>query len=366
MNTRFVAISGLPCAIRVLCNVVLSLVLAAFLGQGLTVPASAASATAREVSCTDITTQVSLNDNGQARYTIYGQLCRPAGSRSPLVQVLLPGATYNHLYWDLPHQRSSYSYVHHMNQAGYTTFNVDRIGTGRSSHPTSLLLTNDSNAVVVHQLVQKLRSGEIGGQRFTKVVTVGHSLGTLIGMIEAAKYKDVDGFVATGILHSLNALFVPDLNVMTYPAFLDPKFRTLDPGYLTTRPGERGVPLFYNPGHFDPGALAADEEHARDTVTDLELALFPTTLFDGTTTRITAPTLLVIGQSDEIFCGGIGGADCASASTVKAHEKPYWPNTELSTYVMPNAGHCINMHYGAAAWFQATVDWFDTTFPGAV
>lgn len=353
---------GLPPKIRSAPWVVAALVV---ICSGLLASPSAAASTSA-VTCTDTVTPVSLSGSGPEGYQIYGQLCKPAQSTSTFVQVLLPGATYNHYYWDLPYQPDNYSYVHYMNAAGFTTFNIDRIGTGQSSHPLSVLLTNQSNATVVHELVQKLRAGKIGGQAFTKVVTVGHSLGTLIGMIEAAKYHDVDGFIPTGILHDLNVLFVPDLTPMLYPAALDPAFRGLDPGYLTTEPSNRGVPLFYNPGHYDPGALAADQQYARDTVTDLELALFPATILDGTTLTINVPTLVVIGQDDEIFCGGVGGADCSTAASVKAHETPYWPQADLSTYVLAGAGHDINMHYGATDWFAAARQWLQGTFPGAI
>jgi hypothetical protein len=40
-------------------------------------------------------------------------------------------------------------------------------------------------------------------------------------------------------------------------------------------------------------------------------------------------------------------------------------NAKLSTYVLADAGHCINMHYGATDWFAATSDWFGQHFPDA-
>ncbi len=329
-------------------------------------PVSGASETTTPaIDCTKTTTPVSLTENGPVQYQVSGELCRPAGSDSSLVQVLLPGATYNHNYWDLPYQPENYSYVQHMNEAGHTTFNIDRIGTGASSHPLSALVSVPSNAVVVHHLVQKLRAGEITGTPFQKVVLVGHSLGTLIGMSEVSRYKDVDGFIATGILHTLNLTFAPDLNTLLYPARLDPRFSDRDPGYLTSRPGARGGPLFFADGQFDPGALAADEESARDTVTDVELGLFPQPILDGTATGVTVPTMIVMGERDKIFCGGVGGADCSSAETIYAHEKPHYPNADLTTFVQPGSGHCNNIHFGARDWYAAAASWLSTTFPEA-
>jgi hypothetical protein len=85
---------------------------------------------------------------------------------------------------------------------------------------------------------------------------------------------------------------------------------------------------------------------------------------DGTTTNITAPTLVAIGQDDEIFCGGIGGVDCSTAQTVLANEKPFYPRAALSTYVLAGSGHDINFHHGAQHWFAAAKNWIQATFSG--
>src|SRR5205085_7879859 len=60
---------------------------------------------------------------------------------------------------------------------GYSTFAIDRLGTGLSHKPPADLLTTQSHAYVVGQIVQKLRAGAIGGRTFSTVVGVGHSFG---------------------------------------------------------------------------------------------------------------------------------------------------------------------------------------------
>src|SRR5262249_54938207 len=152
------------------------------------------------------------------------------------------GATYGHVYWDFPYQPDTYSYVRALNAEGYSTFNIDRLGTGMSSHPLSALLTLDAHAYVTHEIVQDLLNGSIANQAFAQVLLVGHSLGSVIGWLEAGTYHDVAGVMITGLTHHLNAAHMALVSNSTYTAILDPRFagQALDPGYLTTRPGTRG------------------------------------------------------------------------------------------------------------------------------
>jgi pimeloyl-ACP methyl ester carboxylesterase len=65
---------------------------------------------------------------------IYGELCVPALRPPPTtVQLLVHGTTYNHNYWDWPEDPETHSHVRAALQAGYATFNVDRLGVGQST-----------------------------------------------------------------------------------------------------------------------------------------------------------------------------------------------------------------------------------------
>lgn len=101
-------------------------------------------------------------------------------------------------YWDFA---PGYSYVDSAAVRGYTTFSYDRLGTGASTRPT------DANAVVqaplelsvAHELVQKLRSGSIGGKSYANVVGVGHSFGSAISQgLTNAYPSDLSAVVLTG------------------------------------------------------------------------------------------------------------------------------------------------------------------------
>ena len=157
-----------------------------------------------EPTCAAYTLPVAITDPGPADQSMWGQLCY-RGSREPAtVQLLVHGATYNHLYWDFPYGDGYYSYVDAATAAGYATFDVDRIGDGNSSHPPSTDVTLTAGAVALHDAVTALRTGAVGGHPFQHVIMVGHSLGSFDAWIEDALYHDVNAMIITGALHALN------------------------------------------------------------------------------------------------------------------------------------------------------------------
>ena len=118
--------------------------------------------------CEAIQVAVSLPQVPDA--TLYGEFCVRADKTPSAVQLLVHGATYNSYYSDWPYRPSVYSYVRQVTGAGYATFNVERLGYGRSSHPNSALVSLDNGDEALHQVVQKLRNGEIGGRPLSRVI----------------------------------------------------------------------------------------------------------------------------------------------------------------------------------------------------
>ncbi|GGM34012.1 alpha/beta hydrolase [Longimycelium tulufanense] len=298
---------------------------------------------------------------GEAQ-TLYGKLCVPTGGAST-VQLLIPGATYNSTYWDPPATPGVHNFRASMNQAGYATLTVDRLGTGRSSKPLSLKLSALGQAEVMHQAVQKLRSGELG-PKFEKVIIGGHSLGSLISILEAATYQDVDGVLITGIAHKLAVVDVlKDGFGSMYPATLDGQLAergVLDPGYLTTRPGTRGN-AFHWPGKATDAALKLDEA-TKDVFATTEAADgLGVALLTPYTRKIAAPVYLVMGGHDRLFCGPLG-VDCSSAQTLLRDEAPFYsPEARLQAYLLPGKyGHSFNYAPNAYQYHQAVVHWADT------
>jgi pimeloyl-ACP methyl ester carboxylesterase len=309
-------------------------------------------------ACHPISLPVAISSLTLKRYTVRGQLCTPGGTAKPdTVQVLIPGATYNHTYWNFPYNPSKYSYVRAMLAAGYATLNFDPLGFGQSSHPLSTLVTIESDAFVTHKVIQAARKGTFG-IKFPHVLLVGHSMGTAVAWREAAAYHDIDGMIASGNSHHQSLITTLKTPLITYPAFLDPKFsgQHLDPGYFTTRPGTR-MDVFYNPADASP-AVVAEDEKTKDTVTLTFLATYFAEDVDLDTSRIHVPVLIAVGQDDALMCKGLGGDDCANSSTFLRSEAPFYsPSACLQAYVLPKAGHDLNLSLNAQSFFQVAKRW---------
>jgi pimeloyl-ACP methyl ester carboxylesterase len=311
---------------------------------------SAPSANAAEPTCAPVRYPVRIAGTAQ---TMAATLCVPDGGASA-VQVLVPGGFYNRGYWDIPVDPATHSFRRAMNEAGYATLTVDRLGTGASSMPPSVLLTAITQADAVHQVVQELR------QRFGTVFLGGHSLGSAISIIEAARYRDVDGVLVTGMGHHLNALGLAPIAATFVPAALDPKFagRILDLGYLTTMPGTRWRSL-HAPGPYD-AAIDALDESTKDVAAPTELvdaALLGTVT--PYTKQVGVPVLTVMAGADPTFCGLLA-TDCSSSAALLRAEAPFYgPAAQLQAYVLPGYGHALNYAPNAPDLHNVVVRWAD-------
>jgi pimeloyl-ACP methyl ester carboxylesterase len=344
---------------RMLANAALGLIaLGALLGQG--APALAAGR-----GCQDNRIAVALAPGLPQDQQVFTRLCLPDGPPPATVQLLVHGVTYTHLYWDFPDPTGGtprYSYVNAALDAGFATLALDRIGSGASSHPLGALVTIESNAYVVHQVVQALRAGKVRGPSgalgFEKVVLVGHSYGSFTAWYEATDYQDVDGVILSGVSHT----FQPDapLNVLLplRPAALDPAFfgKGHDLTYLTTAPGSRAA-TFYAPGQVDPAVISLDER-TKGTLTLTEFALFPIVIVRPLDIRV--PVLLANGTQDRLFCGPtLTGNVCSDAQTLLAVEAPrLGPRVPcVEAWVLPGAGHMLNTLLDAPQWFAVAQEW---------
>jgi len=86
-------------------------------------------------------------------------------------------------------------------------------GAGNSSFPDGLLETQTQTFVdAIHQVIQQLRNGDIGGKKWKKVILVGFSIGAITANSLAQQYPgDVDVIVFHGVSWD---------NSWIYPAFL--------------------------------------------------------------------------------------------------------------------------------------------------
>jgi pimeloyl-ACP methyl ester carboxylesterase len=312
--------------------------------------------------CEELSLPVTVSPSDATVYQVFGVLCSRGSLEHKTIQITLHGITYSHLYWDFPFQPETYSYLRRATAAGYAVLNLDRIGIGQSDHPPAADVTIAANAHVVHQIVQSLRSGDLvvpsfGRIQAERVALVGHSLGSVISIQEAATYGDVDGVVLTGLSHTVTSA-LGDILSSLYPANLDPLFaaRSLPDGYLTTLPGLRAV--FYHAPSFDPLVVAIDEQ-TKETVTPAELdTAFPALALS---TGVHTPVFVVVGDFDLAFCG----APSCSVSGSLASEPSFYPADACTeTAIIPGAGHDLNLHLQAQLAFDAMLEWLDRRVGG--
>lgn len=304
-------------------------------------------------SCSTVAVPVALAPGQAASQTVSALLCEPPGGVHP-VDVLVHGATYDSSYWDWPQDSTLYSYAKKTIAAGRAVFAFDRLGTGASSRPPSVALSVGVDAYVLHQLLNWLQS-----QDYEEMTVIGHSLGSMIAIAEAAAYHDADRLVVTGIVHPPGlGLGAPSLFGSFYPAALDPQFfgSITDLGYLTTRPGTRGGSFYSSAASSQ--VIAYDEAH-KDVVaaTELESAVArlvaPAGLND--TNQVNVPVLVVMGQLDVLVCEPL--LVCTDAN-ILANETPYYSAApSLTAAAIPDTGHCLTLHPSADLSFARIDEW---------
>jgi pimeloyl-ACP methyl ester carboxylesterase len=307
--------------------------------------------------CTEARFKVTGAGLTHGRYTVAASLCAKDPANKRVLLITAHGATYNRLYWNWPQNPQVYSFVEQQPES-VTVLNLDLLGSGRSSHPASAYLTLPAQASAIHQIVRTMRA-----RGFEKIVLIGHSSGSGVVTQEAATYHDVDGLIVTGFLHRFGtsplpgALAVP---MALYPAMLDPRFASkgLDPGYLTTRPGERGNSGFYNTAAADPAVIAYDDAH-KDVVSAAHAMGFVAVVSNPTISRaVDVPVLSIVGSLDGGFCDA---PNCPQAN----EEAAAWsPAAQLEVRVIPTAGHDIHLHGApyADAEFRYIREWLGRTF----
>lgn len=310
--------------------------------------------------CLQQSVKVTLTPTDATQYEVAGWLCATGTFHGKTVQVLVPGFTYDHTYWDFPYAGNFYSYAHAAHVAGFATFAIDRIGTGQSSHPPADQVTFPHEAYTVKQVVQALRAGQVGGTSFTKVVGVGHSMGAATWILEAAMPNaGVDGLILADYTHVANLPFIIQIGVYRIPVSQDAKWQNagLPDGYLTSLAGTRGT-QFYNQSFSDPVVIAKDEQ-LKSTGTTGEVATINTARDPSYSNAITVPVLLVVGQKDQLDCNeATAGLSCATSQALHDREASYFPHAaSFDAFALPNSGHDTNLHFDSPVFFAKANLW---------
>lgn len=309
----------------------------------------------------DLTFRIRPSADPAAEWVLSAQLLIPEGG-ADIVQVLLPGLTYDRRYWQVP---GDYDYGDHMVRAGHAVLLLDRVGTGASSRPPAEQLHADSHVETIHHVIQQLRSGTPDGHSFSKIVSVGHSYGSGIAIMEASAHADIDALVVTGMLHTTAPLYDEVINFF-HPGSEDPVLddSTLPQWYMTQRPGLRARMLEHADGI--DAQLSVHNEKIKATATLGEGESLPQTYLPEHSRAVKVPVLLVVGEHDALFSSEDVGFAATSGAVHAFEESFYAAESELEAHVVPCTGHSLNVHRNAPDSYAIVREWVDRKLSGSV
>jgi pimeloyl-ACP methyl ester carboxylesterase len=314
------------------------------------------------IRCTRVQTRLPIEVSEFGTVEIAAWLSVPEGAAGDILQVLVHGATYTHLYWDFPYLPETYSYVRWAERRSLATLAIDQLGAGESSRPPGEQVTNQKLAEALHRVVQAARGTGIAGQRFNRIVLIGHSAGSLAAGLESYIYQDADAVVLTGLLGP-NVIGLannePRIDEVYVPASADAVLRgrpgMADPGYQTIPPQFR-VPMFYRVPPADPALIVVDET-LKDTQANGQWATYGDAA--EACGKLQCPALVIVGEHD--VCQFSATGDDVTVTLERAKTSA----TANYTFapVIKDMGHNLNQHPGAHDVYRTIADWIATTLP---
>jgi hypothetical protein len=282
-------------------------------------------------------------DPGSGRtWRCAAELRVPPRSR-PTLQILVHGGTYNRWYWDPAGLHERYSYTQAAASRGFPTINIDRIGSGRSDHPDGACVSLDTHAATVTTIARLARQG-LAGHTFTRVVGVGHSLGTRALTRALSGEHGLDAAVLTGISHQRTDADPGGFNLPAPGEALFARRNTC--GYLHIPPEFRHH--FYHLPGVETEVLEADNRN-RDVAAIGDLRGIESVA--ATSCPATVPLCVALGTQDWLY-----RAD--DSSGLRSAEAAWYPSASAVDFlVYEDTGHNINLHRSGPRAMSDYVDW---------
>jgi pimeloyl-ACP methyl ester carboxylesterase len=280
----------------------------------------------------------------------------PDDLRRDELHVLVHGAGTDHRYWDWPIQSAQYSYVQWAAERGIATLNIDRIGCGHSAHPPGNEVTVSAQGDAIADVVEAIRTNRITSiSSFSRIVLIGHSIGSVICGTSVADHGGPDALILTGYLPVDGTAAMGDelFNFAFVPAIEGkPEFSGLvDQDYLVPREGLGVEELrFWGPAT-DPDVMAFDAvikgPATRAELRDAAVA--------GTHVRAVAvPTLAVVGEHDALLIDKSLG-ETTTLDTIARVRDAVGANFEFA--VVPGTGHMQCLQLNAHNTYGAIEQW---------
>lgn len=292
-------------------------------------------------------------------YDVYGTYCRPSTMIDHnVLQIFVHGSSYNKSFWEGLGFGASYDWVAFANTEGYHTLALDGLSHGPNGQPLDPFGTVQVGIQIeiLHQLITSFHSSTRALSRaFDRFAFVGHSLGSAIGTLLAARYPaDVDAYVLTAWSNDFNT--EPLIGTFAPASQIQPeRFSDFPYGYLSSTNAAVRESAFYA-GDFDPAIPLIDFAY-QDAVTTGEL--LSSSLAYTEKNGYQGPVLVVTGEDDALLCS----RESTSCSDTLEATLTLWPNSSAPGYYIPkNTGHNLNLHTSAISTFSFVQEWLAGVF----
>jgi pimeloyl-ACP methyl ester carboxylesterase len=293
----------------------------------------------------DVAAIVGLDEAVQVTGSLHLPDVLPADARLELL-VCLHGGGYRRSYWHPPFgANDEYSFARYFTDHGKAVLALDQLGMGDSSkpEPESLLSRAKIAAANAHALsktVLALGNGQWAHAGSISVTGIGHSIGGMMMITQAAVHQGLDRVAVLGWANQPMVLGDTDVATLT---------QTLIPvGYL---PSPRAAlrSLFYLPD-VPAQIVAADENTATATPSCLGRDALTPGIVHTESAAITVPVLVVHGVVD--------------TSPNPWGEVPYFEGSnDVTLSVLEGSAHCHNLAATRRLHWKRLNRWIDSLLP---
>lgn len=271
-------------------------------------------------------------------YVLRGELVGPRAVITGSAPVAATLYLHEYGFDDFWHFRTvpGADYAGAMARAGHVSVTIDRLGYDDSPRPDGNAICLGAQADMAHQIIGQLRSGSYipdgaAPRPFQRVVLAGHSVGAIIGELEAYSFGDVDALMFFG--HSDGDYT---------PAALQTGLRQ---GLVCAGGGDGGaVPNYAYFGatpeesrdlsfrNADPAVVQAQmKQRHPDPCGDVTSTVPTLAVNNARAGEIKVPILLLYGNNDATL----------AADAPDRQSKAYTGSSDVSTASFDNAGHAF-------------------------
>lgn len=263
--------------------------------------------------------------------------------RRGILQVLVHGNSYDHRYWDAGTVNgTSYSYIDYMTIRGFDILAIDLPGVGASSKPNGYAFSLEGVGRALSALIQSLRrTDSVLQQKFDHITSIGHSMGSSIGVFAEGNWPAADSLVvtATGYYRGRTASGWPP----------GTREKLLETDYALVPPELRLG--FYHQPSADPEVIAYDNAVLR-TPAPSGLWSDCITLRDDPrngAADVTCPVYVQLGQYDPIMLGEYAEQERNSYSSA----------SKVFIDTLPEMGHSFNLHLNRELSWEGICGYYD-------